>query len=156
MEPKELYGMIEDSIMSVKLYSIEATELLFLTACVESDCGKYNRQLGGGPALGIFQMEPATHDDIWENYLRYRDSLASRVMSVLDEDVEPSAKLLVDNDNYACIMARIKYLRSPYVLPMFDDIQGLAQYWKDIYNTELGAGNPEHAIRQYNRYRSFV
>ena len=51
------------------LVSQEAENLLMGTAAQESALGEYIRQLGNGPALGIFQMEPETFDDIVRNYL---------------------------------------------------------------------------------------
>jgi len=53
------------------LDSEAAEELLLGTAVQESLNFKYRRQMGGGPARGYFQMEPATHDDIWDNYLQF-------------------------------------------------------------------------------------
>ena len=40
----------------------------------------YVKQLGNGPALGLAQMEPATHDDIWINFLKYKTALAEPVI----------------------------------------------------------------------------
>ena len=59
MDPKQLKELIERVLRKVNLYSDAAVDLLMLTAAQESACGKYIRQLGNGPALGIFQMEPA-------------------------------------------------------------------------------------------------
>ena len=59
-------------------------ERLLGTARVESDL-RHRRQIGG-PALGLFQMEPATHNDIWESYLKYRAQLAERVQKLLTSE----------------------------------------------------------------------
>jgi hypothetical protein len=48
-------------------YDRAAAQLLLGTALKESLQLKYRRQIQG-PALGYYQMEPATHDDIWNNY----------------------------------------------------------------------------------------
>lgn len=42
-------------------WSQPAEDLVMGTAAQESRL-TYLRQLGGGPALGLWQMEPATHD----------------------------------------------------------------------------------------------
>lgn len=47
--------------------SSSAVNLLLGTAAQESAFGTYLRQIGGGPARGVFQMAPATAKDIWEN-----------------------------------------------------------------------------------------
>ena len=51
-------------------HSLVAEELLMLTAAHESHLGTYLKQKGG-PALGIYQMEPATYRDLHENFLRF-------------------------------------------------------------------------------------
>lgn len=127
------------------LYSEAAEELLMLTAATESLCGEYLHQVGG-PALGIFQMEPRTHDDLWSNYLGYRASLADEI-----RQYGSTASQLPGNLYYACAMARIHYLRVPERLPSAMDVDGLARYWKDHYNTHLGAGNPQKAAQNYQR-----
>ena len=125
-----------------------------MTACVESDCGEYRKQFGDGPARGIFQMEPATHDDIWNNYLIYRDDLANVIITLADD--ETTSERLEMDDTYACAMARIHYLRVKEPLPVFHDVEALAKYWKKYYNTELGKGKSSHAVEKYNEYRRFI
>lgn len=131
------------------------TELLLGTALQES--ALFHRiQLGGGPARGLFQMEPATHDDIWDNFLRFRDGLATKVRQLLPDD-SPDAKALTDNDRYAAAMARIQYLRMGQIvgkepLPDAGDIAGMAQYWKDYYNTGLGAGNAAQFVANWEAH----
>ncbi|MGI9250700.1 MAG: hypothetical protein ACR2PR_05845, partial [Pseudohongiellaceae bacterium] len=119
-----------------------AVDLLLGTAAQESLLGTYVRQVGGGPALGIYQMEPATHDDIWQNFIEYQPGVQASLDEALDGAMAyrggPSAERLVYDLRYATIMARLHYYRRPEPLP--DDLVGLAQYWKTHYNTELGAG----------------
>lgn len=122
-----------------------AEELLVLTACVESRCGYYLRQIAG-PALGIFQMEPATHKDLWDNYLAFHPELAEIVQRMA---VTCQADEMVWNLNYATAMARIHYLRVKHPLPDTSNTRGLAQYWKAHYNTMLGRGNVDDALDAY-------
>ena len=138
--------IVRPTLKRLGLHSEAAEELLMLTAATESLCGEYLHQVGG-PALGIFQMEPRTHDDIWRNYLKFKPGLAPEVAVFGHE-----AKELVGNLYYATAMARIHYLRVPDRLPSAMDEYGLAQYWKDHYNTHLGAGTPEKAVMNYRKY----
>ena len=62
--------------------SLAAQQLVIGTAAVESG-GEYIRQLNNGPARGFFQMEPNTHEDIWINYLAYRDKYKEVAESLL-------------------------------------------------------------------------
>ncbi|MDX1428656.1 MAG: hypothetical protein R3282_00145, partial [Rhodothermales bacterium] len=66
-----------------------ASEELLLGTAIQESLLEFRRQLGGGPARGLFQMEPATHDDCWENYLNFRRSLAETVKSTLEPGEEP-------------------------------------------------------------------
>jgi hypothetical protein len=110
------------------------------TAVVESDC-TYLQQLGGGPALGLFQMEPATHDDCWANYLTYNTALKARMQNIAGQ-ASPSAALMVTNLAYAAAMCRIKYWRSPLKSPAATDAAGCANYHKTVFNSALGAADP--------------
>lgn len=116
----------------------QALNLVTGTALVESRL-TYLRQLPDGPALGLFQMEPATHEDIWNNFLRYRKPLCEK-MSILTTAHAPKYVQLQTNLLYAAAMCRVHYFRRDEPLPAPDDAIGLAQYWKRWYNTSKGAG----------------
>jgi len=148
MNKDQLRAIIREVLEHIGLYSESAEELLMLTAAVESNLGQYVRQIGG-PAKGIFQMEPATENDIWENYLDYKTGRLK--LAVSDFEVL-SGDSLVHSLGYQIAMARVHYLRVAEQLPESTDIVGLARYWKKYYNTELGSGTIEKAIGKYNRY----
>lgn len=82
MNKKQLRDLIKRVLVALDLHSESAENLLIGTAAQESALGEYIRQLGNGPALGIFQMEPATFKDIVQNYLQYKPELAKLIMSV--------------------------------------------------------------------------
>jgi hypothetical protein len=46
----------------------------------------------------------------------------------------------------------VRYIRAPAPLPGQDDLQGLANYWKQHYNTPLGAGTPEEFLDKWPQY----
>jgi len=120
-------------------------QLLLGTALQESGL-RHLRQLANrdgtrGPALGYFQMEPATHDDIWATFLTFRPALAARVRAVPGAAVgRPKAELLVHNHVYAAVMARLRFRRAPGALPAAGDVRAMGAYWKAHYNTVLGKG----------------
>lgn len=126
-----------------------AISLLLGTAAVESDMGTYIRQVGGGPALGIFQMEPATHDDIWVNYIDHRSSLHTLMLAELPTCTSISRhELLEHNLRYAILMARLHYFR--LVVPIPESVEEQAEYWKKHYNTPLGKGSASKYIAKVN------
>ena len=115
-----------------------AEELMLGTALVESNL-TYLVQHGEGPAVSVFQLEPATIEDIQENYIRYRSLLreavefASGVWPIMPEQVKGNLYL-------AAMLCRIHYRRAPAPLPEAGDVGGQAKYWKKYYNTAKGKG----------------
>lgn len=132
-------------------YSKEAENLILGTIAQESH-GTYVKQLGTGPALGLIQMEPRTHDDIWENWLEYHQDVAGKIMELELPSFlgMQGAGELVGNLYYAVAMCRAFYRRLPDALP--SDVPGMAALWKRRYNTYLGAGTEEEFRRNYRKY----
>ena len=131
--------------------SAAAQALLVGTAVQESHL-TYLAQLGGGPALGVMQIEPATHDDVWTNYLAFRDDLA-KVVTGFAAGGQHSSDQLPWNMGYAVAIARLVYWRQPAAMPTdATDLDALGQYWKDHYNTAGGAGTAQEWVENYQRY----
>ncbi|MCP3682151.1 MAG: hypothetical protein GY861_05610 [bacterium] len=155
INPKQLRSLIADTLFEVDLFSLEAAELLFMTAAQESHCGEYIQQLGRGPALGIFQMEPDTEQDILENYIQYRPQLQKIVDRFRIKAVRGDLNLR-GNIPYQIVMARIHYLRVPVMLPHPTDIEAMAEYYKKYYNTYAGKATVEQAVENYNRFMGLI
>lgn len=130
-------------------FSYRAEELLMLTAAQESALGARLVQ-ESGPALGVYQMEPATEEDIWRNFLAFHPRIAEKIKAM--RAPAPTSRDLVGNLYYATGMARVHYFRVKEPLPDMNDVEGLARYWKKYYNTEKGKGVVEEAVRNYYRY----
>lgn len=143
--------VIRPALEHIGAYSPAAEELLVATAAQESNGGEFLHQVGGGPAIGIFQMEPATHDDIWINYLRYREDLRGAISALLVGPL-PEAEQMAGNLYYAAAMARCHYLRVPEPLPDPGNIQAMGHYWKRHYNTALGAGTVAEFVNSWRGY----
>lgn len=141
--------IIRPTLAATGLWTQAAENLLLGTAAQESHMGEYLKQIKG-PALGIYQMEPNTHDSLQDNYLFYRDDLREMGDHYCG-DLE-GHDALVGNLFYATFMARIKYYQNPEPLPDAEDIPGLAHYWKRVYNTYHGAGTEAEFIRNYKRF----
>jgi len=141
-------AIVRPTLKKIGLWSEAAENLLLGTAAQESQMGRYLRQIGGGPGLGIFQVESSTHDDIWDNYLIYRGPLLSAVTKLTVLQM-PRTQQLVWNLYYATAIARIHYLRVPEPLPAPDDVSELGCYWKNHYNTKLGKGTVEEFVKSY-------
>lgn len=162
MNPTHLRELvIRPTLQHLQLGGAAAEDLLLGTAAQESGLGASLKQLGKGPALGIYQTEPATHDDIWANFLRYRGDLRDRVIALLAHvnlglplpvtSQDSLAHQLVWNVAYATAIARLVYLRDPAPLPAAGDVVAMAATWKRVYNTEGGAGTVDEFKRNWGR-----
>ena len=155
MNPKQLKDLIARVLKSMGHYSREAVDLLMVTAAQESHCGHYIRQIGG-PALGIFQMEPETLLDIYENYLPRKPQLARKLSEsrTYDRELDLEGNLL-----YQIVAARVHFLRVPKAIPKREwfeaehaYVSALAGYWKQYWNTLAGKGSVKEAVQNYNIY----
>lgn len=146
--------VIRPVLQDLHMYSPAAENLLLGTAAQESMLGYFLKQSPSGPALGIYQMEPATHGDIWDNYLAYDEDLSSLVRGLASQHhfTRNPHEELITNLAYATAMCRLHYRRVKQGLPAADDIHGLALYWKQHYNTFKGAGKVEEFVDNYHKF----
>ena len=149
IDKDQLHDLVHRTLHGIVKHSSPAVALLMGTCAQESRLGEYIRQLGGGPARGIMQMEPATEKDIWENYLAFNPIY----QSYIEEETGvhgPDPHALESNLAYSIAMARTHYLRCPGPIP--HTIEGQAAYWKLHYNTPLGKGTEEEYMMNYVKY----
>jgi hypothetical protein len=131
--------LIERTLKEFDLYSEAAVNMLLGTAAQESKFATYLKQLGNGPALGIFQMERPTFDWLKNVY-------GNKYPIGNFEELEFNLK-------QAILLCRLRYKVVPESLPAADDVEGLAAYWKKYYNTPLGKGTTAEFV---NNYKNFV
>jgi len=139
------------ALHAIGLYSPAAERLLMGTAAIESGFVDFV-QLGGGPARGMFQMEPPTFLWLLDNYLADpgRQALRASVLALAVSD-RPVADDLVGNHLFAAAMARIKYLSVPEAIP--SDVADQAQYWWHYYNGRSPHGlKPENYMSRWALY----
>lgn len=141
---------VRPALAELGLDADAAVNLVTGTALAESGC-VWLEQIRG-PALGLWQMEPATHDDCWANFLLYpRFSRLATALHGLTGGNAPSPGLLVTHPLYAAAMCRIKYYRAPDPLPVAGDAAGLSAYHKRIYNSPLGAADAAANVRLFQQ-----
>ena len=138
IDPSDLRKfVIAPALALIGLGGEAAEELMLGTALQESGCGRRLAQ-AAGPALGIWQMEPATHADIEKNFLLSQPALARATAKLLCAGIEPLFQL-EGNLYYACAMARLVYRRVAAPLPAAGDVAAQAGFYKAHYNTAGGA-----------------
>lgn len=138
-------------------YSDHAVELLMMTQAHESLGGEFLKQIGG-PALGIYQMEQNTEQDVWDNYLKYNPEVRAIIEDTLPLfGKDPSGMDLIRNLEYATAIARVQYFRDRAPIPdgdLSDDktIWALAEYAKRVWNTQLGKATARDYYEKYMKY----
>ena len=143
--------IIKPALDSLQMYSVEAEEMLVFTCASESLGGTYLKQVKG-PALGIYQMEPATYTDIWENYIKYKTNLISIFALNFDAARIPNPERMIYDLRFATAMARIHYRRCKESLPKAGDTKAMWEYYKKYYNTPLGKAEEESTLKHYLKF----
>lgn len=143
--------IITPSLNDLKMLTEDACELMVFTVAVESMGGTYIKQLNG-PALGIFQMEPKTYNDIWQNYIMHNSSLMLKLLYNFDAPTMPDETRLIYDLRFATAMARIHYKRVKEALPKACDINDIWTYYKKYYNTSKGDAEYYKALSAYNQF----
>lgn len=139
--------VVRPTLHHLELWSQSAENLLVGTALVESKL-TYLKQFGEGPALGVFQIEPATFEDIYFRFLKNRPVLDVAVKRLVMPAWHPLEQL-THNHALGCAIARCKYLMDPRPLPEPNDVTGLGEAWKRCYNTLAGKGTVERFVTAY-------
>ena len=155
--------VIDPTLKIIGLHSPEAVDLVLFTGLQESGY-KYIKQLGTGPALSFWQIEPFTALDHFTNYLQYRGELSERVFDLMfacddhEGDHKADGKFpdivkenLIGSLPFAVAMCRIKYRRDKMPLPAVGDGPGMARIWKQVYNTPQGAGRESEFINSWEK-----
>lgn len=143
---KEL--IIKPALIDLIMFNEDAMELLVFTCAVESLGGTYLKQIKG-PALGIYQMEPETYNDIWQNYINNKKDLSLLMATNFDCSRIPDEDRLIYDLRFATVMCRIHYARVSGSLPSSDNPQDIYNYYKKYYNTPQGAATQAESIQKY-------
>jgi hypothetical protein len=144
--------VVRPALKAVDLWSEFAEELLMGTAAQESQFEALEQKRG--PALGVFQIEPKTHQDLYASYLTYRPELEDKALywsSSHRRGRAPDDDELAWNLRYAAVICRLVYYRRPRPMPSAVTPNALAECWKTDYNTNLGDGTREQFLANYQR-----
>tara|TARA_R100000005_G_scaffold90372_2_gene61645 strand:- start:1261 stop:1719 length:459 start_codon:yes stop_codon:yes gene_type:complete len=134
--------IIRPTLAALGMGGAAAENLLLGTALVESGF-RHLRQVRG-PALGLYQCEPATYADILA-YVRARPGLLARLRPLIVGAELPDVSQIIWNLQYATAICRLHYWRVPAPIP--EDVAGQAAYWKRHYNTVHGRGTVEKYLQ---------
>lgn len=142
---KHVKEIAEEVLYRMDKYSDDALALVLRTGMAESGY-RTLKQMGGGPAIGFFQVEPNTARDVLDNYVQFRPQYQN-ILKSLGFDFDNIEFSLLSNIAVQVVFCRLQYLRYPKKIPSWDDVESQAKYWKKAYNTELGKGTIEHFVK---------
>lgn len=119
-------------------YSEEAVTAFMMCVAHESKCGTYIKQING-PALGLPQIEPLTHnetwkhgDSIWDN--AYRIGLINHYE--FESKLHPNPNRLLYDLRYNVFMFRQRMFMKKGAIPK--DLHGISAYLKTHWNSVHG------------------
>ena len=137
------------ALKKIGLYSPSAHVLMLGTGVIETNY-QYLKQLGSGPALGVFEVEPDTYNDIYRFINKYENrKLKERCLAACIYDLWPDSEDLIYNLRWACIIARLKYFMVSVALPSSFDAVGMANYYKKYYNTYIGKSDIDEDVKVF-------
>lgn len=163
MKPEDLvFNIIYPACKQIDAVCPSSIALLAGTGAVESNVGEYLVQttfkygsdlhsFGGG--LGPFQNQANDHDDAIKNFFPGNSQLAAKAHAWLG--LFDATRMATDMI-YAAMFCRIHYLRCKQPLPDPQDVLGLANYWKENYNSSLGAGTASRFVQCYPKVQAAV
>ena len=84
--------------------------------------------------MELWQVDPATYENLYTNYLRYHQNLGMALSELRAAGISMDENL-VGNLLYGVAVCRLIYHRRPEPLPEAGDIEGQSAFWKPYYNT---------------------
>ena len=143
MKYSQFKVLCTEALLDFGMHSESAVELLAMICAHESLGGKFRSQVGGGPALGLFQIEPETHDSIWGN----SDTIRQRAAK---HGIVRDLSQLENNDRYSIFVARHYLAMDANPLPK--GLEAMSAYCKSYWN-RTGKATPEKYLNDYLRWR---
>ena len=146
----EIKEIAEYALYRIDSYSDDALALVVRTGMAESGYRALKGYGDGNPAIGFWQIEPATMNDMIENYINYRSKYKKTLISLGMNFEKDTIMSVMSNMAVQAALCRLHYRRDKDPIPSWDDLEGQASYWKRVYNTVEGRGTVEHFMKANN------
>ncbi len=135
--PSELQHLvIRPTLKYLGDYSLAAQTLLLATAAMESELG-FHLKSEHKRGLGVYQISPRSHQNIWDQYLAKDPDMASKVRGLASQHdflTQPHLELTT-NLKYATAIAWMIYKRKAKALPAANDILAMAKFWRRHFHS---------------------
>lgn len=155
MQARQLRDVvIIPSLTAIGQYSSAAVNLLLGTCAQESQMGHYliQKRIGMSGGIGIYQMQKSTFDDVWDRAVMPNIAMKAKIRLLLGYEGRPNADRIASDLLLATVMARLFYYLIPESFPKENDIDGLAHYYKQHYNTPSGKATELQFKLNYIQY----
>ncbi|MGY0219021.1 hypothetical protein ACWJJH_16785 [Endozoicomonadaceae bacterium StTr2] len=144
--------VVRPTLRHLGQWSQAAENLLLGTAAQESGLGFHLKQ-ANHRALGIYQISPRMHKNVWDKYLAQDPELASKIRGLASQReflAHPHLELAT-NLSYATAIAWVIYLRTGHPLPAqaAEDLNLLGRYWHRHYHSHAH-GTVEAFVANYH------
>ena len=140
----EIKEIVEYALYKVDSYSDDALALVVRTGMAESGYRALKGYGEGNPAIGFWQIDPATMNVMMKNNIHYRSNYKKNLISLGMNFEKDTTMSVMSNMAVQAALCRLHYRRDKDPLPSWDDLEGQASYWKRVYNTVEGRGTVEH------------
>ncbi|WP_153767897.1 hypothetical protein [Endozoicomonas sp. OPT23] len=149
---KELrHYVVRPTLKHLKMWSQPAENLLMGTAAVESAMGFHLKQ-DDHQALGIFQISPRMHRNIWDRFLATQTDLSSLVRGLASQReflAHPHLELAT-NLSYSAAIAWLVYYRTGKAIHKIEpnDIKAFGKLWHNHFHRH-NPGTVESYVESY-------
>ena len=149
--------LIACSELSIKTIP-QAVAMVEGTFCAETNFGK-SKDGYFSEGAGLPQFDTVRYKDVFK-YICTHSSLIN-IFEDNGFDLEGLYSLpdygysiLNYSPLFSAFVCRAAYMMIPEPLPPQFDYQAQAEYWKKYWNSEAGAGTPEHYMRQLRNHKN--
>ena len=127
--------VVRPTLKQLRAWSPGMEALLLGTAAQESELG-FHLKLGRRHGMGIFQIPPSTHRQIWDNYLINFPALASKVRGLASQRdfLQHPHSELATNLRYATAIAWLVYRAAGVEDVESEDLPKMAKLWKKHFH----------------------
>lgn len=139
--------LVRDVLNKIGAYSPRAEAAILMIIAHESGGGKFRRQVGGGPARGLIQMEGPTFADVLKHSAR-----VDRYLRAAGYDpARVTCDQMEHDDRLSVVMARARLSMDTKPIP--DTPAALAAYLKRFWNGP-GKATPEKYLTDLERWKN--
>ena len=144
--------VVRPTLKHLRVWSLSAENLLLGTAARESGLG-FHLKPANTQALGIYQISPRMHRNIWDNYLAHQSELSSMVRGLASqrEFLTHPHHELATNLAYSTAIAWLVYWRLDLNIKKIDsdNTLALAKIWQKHFHSRC-SGSAESFVASFN------